>query len=72
MKFCKDCKHLLGIICRNPKAEHERHPVNGDWPVAIEMRAYKHFDRSDMCGPHAQWFESKENPSKSYGVTRAL
>lgn len=59
MKFCKDCKHLAGIKCTNPKGDHERHPVSGDWPVAVEMREYKHLDRSDMCGPHAQWFESR-------------
>lgn len=53
MKFCKDCKHLLGDLCKAP--EVPRHMVTG------ELQSWRAIHSRNLpitgCGEVANWFE---------------
>jgi len=67
MKFCIDCKHCVDesmgnkpdYRCHAPQAEELRNPVNGEWPMCIEMRL-RYDAEENLCDKDARWFEPKE------------
>ena len=58
MKFCKDCKHLVGDQCYSEKL-HGRDPVTGN-QIHISARICR--DSYARCGPEASGFDQREEP----------